>query len=172
MSRAWDLERVPPPPPPPEPKLCAACKGYRAECVAPVGEGSMHLCWLCAHHVVDHGVAPELAITAECECLPHEIYPGRVDPRPRVEVVLNGHLVTIVGDERVPPGYIVPRFEHGDLKYDGSDKTPTIHGHLYNHKTRQIEAILQNPFAKVPRRRPHCSICDEVGHNAQTCTKR
>lgn len=78
MSDAWKLPRVPPPPPQPEPPLCAACQGMRAECVAPVGETSMPLCWLCAHHVVDHGVAPGLAMTAECECLPEEIFPDRL----------------------------------------------------------------------------------------------
>lgn len=77
MSGAWNLPKVPPPPPPPEPKPCAACKGMRAECVAPIGESSAALCWLCAHHVVDHECTLESAVTNECDCLPHEIYPGR-----------------------------------------------------------------------------------------------
>lgn len=149
MSAAWDLPRIPPPPPPPEPKLCAACKAFKAECTAPVGEGSAALCWLCAHHVVDHDCSLEAAVTHECECLPHEIYPGRVDPRPRVDVLWGGQPVTIIGDERVPEHVMIPVFKRGD-----------------------VEAILQNPFAKVPRRRPRCSICGEVGHNVQTCTKR
>lgn len=66
------------------------------------------------------------------------------------------------------------RFVHGDLKYDGTDKSPTIHGHLYNHKTKQIEPILQNPWAKVPKKRHHCSVCGEPGHhrNSPDCPKR
>lgn len=89
MSKAFDLERVPPPPPPPEPKLCVACQGFRAECLAPVGEGSVALCWLCAHHVVDHECKLEDAPEAECECLPHQIYPGRPEQAP-TSVVVSG----------------------------------------------------------------------------------
>ena len=74
------LKRVPAPTPPPEPKLCVACSGFRAECMAPVGEDSAPMCWLCAHHVVDHGCSMQGASTAECECAPHEIYPGREPP--------------------------------------------------------------------------------------------
>ena len=96
--KAFDLKRVTAPPPPPEPKLCVACKGFRAECVVPVGEGSVPMCWLCAHHVVDHECALHDAATAECECLPHEVYPGR--PAPTVDELIQ---------ERM-------RFQHGDVE--------------------------------------------------------
>lgn len=79
MSKAFDLPRIPPPPPAPEPKLCLACKAFRAECVAPVGESSAPMCWACAHHVVEHDCPPHLAAEARCECLPREIYPYRAE---------------------------------------------------------------------------------------------
>lgn len=59
-------------------RVCVACEAFQAECHAPVGEGSAPMCWLCAHHVVDHGVAPHEAATAECECAPEQVYPARV----------------------------------------------------------------------------------------------
>ena len=107
--KAFDLKRIPAPPPPPEPKLCVACKAFRAECVAPVGESSAALCWLCAHHVVDHEVPPHLAATAECECLPHQIYPGREAPV--------RHAQWCTGDECTGGCVQAVRFEHGDVDY-------------------------------------------------------
>jgi hypothetical protein len=60
------------------PKVCVACKAFVAECNAPVGEGSAPMCWLCAHHVVDHNVPLHEAAEARCECTPEQIYPVRV----------------------------------------------------------------------------------------------
>lgn len=54
---------------------CRACRMFRPECIAPIGEFTVDLCWLCAHHVVDHHVALAAAADAQCECLPTEIYP-------------------------------------------------------------------------------------------------
>lgn len=59
-------------------RVCVACKAFKAECQAPVGEGSAPMCWLCAHHVVDHGVSLHKAHEAECECTPDQVYPARV----------------------------------------------------------------------------------------------
>lgn len=59
-------------------RSCVACKAYVAECMVPVGEGSAAMCWLCAHHVVDHETPVHEAMTAECECTPDKIYPVRV----------------------------------------------------------------------------------------------
>ena len=64
--------------PPPKPKkACAACKAFAPECLVPVGEEAVPMCWLCAHHVVDHETPVHAAPEARCECLPHQIYPGR-----------------------------------------------------------------------------------------------
>jgi hypothetical protein len=67
----------------PEYKMCTA-KGcaYRAECLVPVGDDAVPMCWLCAHHVVEHGCTEYTAGTNECECLPHDIYPTRQAPPP------------------------------------------------------------------------------------------
>ena len=59
-------------------RACTACKAFAAECQVPIGEGSAAMCWLCAHHVVDHEVAIHEAATAECECTPENVYPMRV----------------------------------------------------------------------------------------------
>lgn len=78
--RSRDLKRIPPPKPAPPRKLCVACQAFAAECEAPIDEGSAPMCWLCAHHVVDHGVTLHEAAEARCECLPHQIYPDRDNP--------------------------------------------------------------------------------------------
>jgi hypothetical protein len=59
-------------------RVCVACKSFVAECHAPVGDGSAPMCWLCAHHVVDHDVPVHEAMTAQCECAPEDVYPMRV----------------------------------------------------------------------------------------------
>jgi len=74
--KAFDLPRVPSPPPPPKPELCLACKVFRAECVTTVGT----MCWICAHHIVEHGCKLEDTCEARCECLPGDIYPNRSQP--------------------------------------------------------------------------------------------
>ncbi len=58
-------------------KACMACKAFAAECLVPVGDGAMPMCWLCAHHVIDHESPIHEACEARCECHPHQIYPGR-----------------------------------------------------------------------------------------------
>lgn len=64
----------------PEPKPrkgCVACQTFAPECIVPVGDASAPMCWLCAHHVVEHNVPVSKAYNAECECLPQAIYPHR-----------------------------------------------------------------------------------------------
>jgi hypothetical protein len=58
--------------------VCVACEAFLAECVVPVGEASAAMCWLCAHHVVDHEVPVHLAVEAECDCTPEQVYPKHV----------------------------------------------------------------------------------------------
>lgn len=54
-----------------ESPACAACRAFVPECVY---QGRA-LCWLCAHHIVDHGCSLHAAPMGECECLPEAIYP-------------------------------------------------------------------------------------------------
>jgi hypothetical protein len=192
--KTFDLKRVPPPPPQPDAKLCVACKGFRAECIVPVGEASAPMCWLCAHHVADHDCAPGDAATAECECLPHEIYPGRVPPT-----------VDELIQERM-------RFQHGDVTREMIEKAPPedllrgssfsdacaarVRETVQNMTPRQREILsngvvtVQHPYErsgasytgsvkglklwcdepKPARTRVcHCSICGERGHYAKSC---
>lgn len=72
--KSHGLERFVAPPPTPAP-TCAACKAYRPEVVVPLGEGALELCWLCAHHHVDHGVPLSECAEAQCEHTGAEIYP-------------------------------------------------------------------------------------------------
>lgn len=44
----------------------------------PAGNGTLAMCWCCAHAFVDHRVKLELCPVHECECLPEAIYPERV----------------------------------------------------------------------------------------------
>lgn len=75
--KSHKLARYVAPPPPPKP-TCNACKAYAPEVIVPLGEGAIELCWLCAHHHVDHGVPLSECPTSErCEHAPHEIYPSR-----------------------------------------------------------------------------------------------
>lgn len=64
-------------PPPPEKQSCRACKSFAPEVLVPDGDEAVPMCWLCAHHVVDHDASMQAAPSAECECLPHQIYPHR-----------------------------------------------------------------------------------------------
>lgn len=69
--------------------VCVACQAFNAEVRAPVGEGSAPMCWLCAHHVVDHGVALHDAMEARCECTPDQVYPARVLQQRALQIIGN-----------------------------------------------------------------------------------
>lgn len=73
--KSHKLARFVIPIPPPKP-VCAACKAWSPEVTMPVGDGAVDLCWLCAHHHVDHGATLREAPTAQCECTAAEIYPA------------------------------------------------------------------------------------------------
>ncbi len=90
-------------PPPIERESCHACRTLTPDCLVPVGDESVPMCWLCAHHVVEHGTTTVEAQEGECECLPHEIYPHRA-PTP-------------AGPEPTPTQRRLVRFEHGDVDY-------------------------------------------------------
>lgn len=72
--KSHKLARFVIPIPPPKP-VCAACKAWSPEVTMPVGDGAVDLCWLCAHHHVDHGATLDQTPTAQCECTAAEIYP-------------------------------------------------------------------------------------------------
>lgn len=58
-----------------EKPVCRGCKVFAPECLVPHGDGAIPMCWLCAHHVVEHDGDIDDAYTGECECLPSEIFP-------------------------------------------------------------------------------------------------
>jgi hypothetical protein len=84
--KSHKLARFVAPPPPPKP-VCAACKSWTPEVTVPVGDGAIDLCWLCAHHHVDHGASLRQAPEARCECTAAEIYPAEYRPRKVARVV-------------------------------------------------------------------------------------
>ncbi len=59
-------------------EACAACATFVPECLVPVGEAAVPMCWSCAHHVTEHDASLHDAPTGECECHPSEIYPADV----------------------------------------------------------------------------------------------
>ncbi len=60
---------------PAEKPVCRSCKTFTPDVLVPVGQGAISLCWICAHHVIEHGVPLDKAGAGECECLPEAIYP-------------------------------------------------------------------------------------------------
>lgn len=54
---------------------CAACKVWSSDCLVPMGNEAVPMCWLCAHHVTEHDAELYETCVAECECDPSEIYP-------------------------------------------------------------------------------------------------
>lgn len=71
-----DLERINKPVARPV-KSCVACKAFAAECIVPIGEASAAMCWICAHHIIEHECRITEAGSAKCKCPPHKIYPDR-----------------------------------------------------------------------------------------------
>ncbi len=65
-------------PPVVEKPKCASCEVFQPEVLVPMGEGSLSMCWLCAHHVVEHNTSVQHARVGQCECSLEEIYPQRV----------------------------------------------------------------------------------------------
>jgi hypothetical protein len=75
-------------PVPVEREACHACKTFAPECLVPDGDEALPMCWLCAHHVIDHNTSIASAHCAECECTPREIYPKRVFEEPGAVVAI------------------------------------------------------------------------------------
>jgi hypothetical protein len=93
--------------PRPEPakyKMCASGCAFRAECYVPVGDGSATMCWLCAHHVVEHGCAVSSARVAECECPPQDVYPHRAHEAPPEREVVEPESPRAVERDRLLSG--------------------------------------------------------------------
>lgn len=131
-------------------RTCVACKAFVAECNAPVGEGSAAMCWLCAHHVVDHGTPVHEAAEARCECTPDMIYPQRV----LQERCVTGVMLKKLG--HMPLAAI--RMKHGDLTYEQIRErleTEGERGYMYNPVTGQIEPFHIPPSGRPDRSRKH-----------------
>lgn len=74
--KSRELARYVPPMPPPPPS-CQSCRVLAPDCLLPDGHGSIDLCWICAHQIVEHGhELGRAAAKARCSCTPHEIYPS------------------------------------------------------------------------------------------------
>lgn len=150
--------------PPPEKKACTACDSFAAECLVPVDDLAMPMCWLCAHHIVEHEVALAGAVTAECDCAPREIYPAAVFAARRQAVVniefaeaagrrvfenlqrrLSPHIARIV-DSSGSGVDALPRKqrEHTDVM------THCRHGHEYTEASLRVRAGGKR----------ECRICD------------
>jgi hypothetical protein len=69
-------------PPPPAREACWACQTFTPECLVPVGDEAVPMCWLCAHHVTEHDTDASAAHCAECACPPQAIYPHRMFDAP------------------------------------------------------------------------------------------
>jgi hypothetical protein len=121
---------------PKKPRTCVACKAFVAECMAPVGEGSAAMCWLCAHHVVDHDVSLHEAAEARCECTPDQIYPERVI-KERAAQLANAEL----GGFTPISGPI--RFEHGDGMPKMHHPDDWKSGHFYNPTTKTMDTNIR-----------------------------
>lgn len=61
---------------PPAPPTCL-CGAWRAVVRVLVGDGCEDMCWLCAHMVTEHEVAPERTVLelARCKCKREDVYP-------------------------------------------------------------------------------------------------
>lgn len=56
---------------------CTNCRTMMPECFAPWGDGTLALCWLCAHALLEHG-ATLGAPLEDCSCSPADVYPPDV----------------------------------------------------------------------------------------------
>lgn len=58
--------------------VCCGCKEFRPDCQVPNGDGILLMCWICAHHFIDHEQPLHKLLHADCECLPEAVYPESV----------------------------------------------------------------------------------------------
>jgi hypothetical protein len=85
-------------PPVVEKPACASCKVMSPECLVPVGDGALAMCWVCAHMVTEHDA--KLGATARnCGCSSEEIYPPDYRARfARPQAPVSGEVVVFGGD--------------------------------------------------------------------------
>lgn len=66
-------------------KACEACGAFVAEVVAPVGDGAVDACWMCAHLIAVHEVPLARVLDSYeerlCHCEKHEVFPPDVIAR-------------------------------------------------------------------------------------------
>ena len=67
-------------PPVVEKPACVACKVFAPDCWVPMdGGGAKQMCWLCAHHVIEHEATVEEAPDRpKCGCKLADIFPAAV----------------------------------------------------------------------------------------------
>jgi len=143
------------------------------------------MCWLCAHHVVDHECPPHDAATAECECLPHQIYPGRPAPvrfehgdvttemirNATPEELLRGSSLSDACREYAKEtiALLTPaqRAIYGSGRLT-AQKPGSRAGSSYTGSMKGLEAT--KLWCDEPKKRVyHCRVCGVAGHFAKTC---
>lgn len=66
---------------------CASCRTFRPDVmVSTTSCTHAALCWICAHHVVEHDTSVAHAHVGECECPPEKFYPDRAAFEPASEL--------------------------------------------------------------------------------------
>lgn len=68
------------------------------ECLVPVGDGALAMCWVCAHMVTQHDA--KLGATArDCGCSSEEIYPHDYRAKfARPQAPVSGEVIVLGGD--------------------------------------------------------------------------
>lgn len=80
---------------------CASCKALAPECIVPVGDGAVPMCWLCAHAVTEHD-AEVGAPVVECGCNSEQIYPADYRAKfARPQAPISGELTYQEAGQRV-----------------------------------------------------------------------
>lgn len=83
-------------PPVVEKPACASCKAMAPECLVPVDDGALAMCWVCAHMVTQHDA--KLGATAhDCGCSSEKIYPHDYRARfARPQAPVSGELCSAI----------------------------------------------------------------------------
>lgn len=148
---------------------------FAPELLVPMGDEAVPMCWLCAHHVVEHETPMDQTSDARCECLPWEIYPDRAP------VVDEGDVIAVPSDFCL---------EHGDVDRTKMQPGDWMTGHFYNPASKTIDTHVRGEVvakfdlddnlverhalentgkrARINAQR-RCGFCHELGHIVKTC---
>ncbi len=110
-----------------EPPSCSSCRTFAPECMLPVGDGAVPVCWLCAHLVTVHEHALGAPVT-NCGCTAAEIYPAHVQARRSPPELAEGTALTLI--ENGPSGAprMVQTFEIVEPVFDREHSTRVSQG--------------------------------------------